>query len=240
MGGPVYTNGISGVVNVGVSPGGNRIAYATSSMLSVVDRVAGMNWTIGSLAATAHPGLRFSADGSLLVYVARVSNTNQVYLYDLENQTNFLVSHSYSSSAGACGASDWPEISADGRFVAYRSAAGNIVFGDTNGLPDVFLYDRLHNSTTLLSVNRFGTSAGDNRSLAPLFSGDSQSLVFESGPPIWRLRTSTAAVICLPTGSEEYLCSMPPWLVGQARARAPGLSGPLSPGESTTCSSRTT
>ena len=52
--------------------------------------------------------------------------------------------------------------------------------GDTNGVPDIFLYDRLTNLTTCLSVNRFGTAAGDNRSLAPVFSGDGQTLVFQS------------------------------------------------------------
>ncbi len=36
-----------------------------------------------------------------------------------------------------------PALSADGRFVAYRSSANNLVTGDTNGTVDVFVHDRL-------------------------------------------------------------------------------------------------
>jgi Tol biopolymer transport system component len=32
-----------------------------------------------------------------------------------------------------------PAISADGRFVAFVSGASNLVAGDTNGLPDIFV-----------------------------------------------------------------------------------------------------
>src|SRR5438045_1531056 len=36
-----------------------------------------------------------------------------------------------------------PSISADGRFVAFYSSANNLVPGDTNGVVDVFVHDRL-------------------------------------------------------------------------------------------------
>ena len=35
-----------------------------------------------------------------------------------------------------------PSISATGRFVAFSSVATNLVSGDTNGVPDVFVHDR--------------------------------------------------------------------------------------------------
>ncbi len=166
----VYSNALSGITNLAISPSGNRVAYATSTTLSALDWVSGTTWTIGDWASNcSHPGFRFSSDGRFLVYVARVSGTNQVFLYDFQYGTNCLVSHGYNSSAGACGSSDWPEISSDGRFVAYRSGACNIVVGDGNGYPDLFLYDRLNDSTTLLSINRFGTAAGDSRSQAAVF-----------------------------------------------------------------------
>jgi hypothetical protein len=43
-----------------------------------------------------------------------------------------------------------PSISADGRFVAFRSASSNLVPGDTNGWTDVFLHDRLASGFTSL------------------------------------------------------------------------------------------
>ena len=164
----------------GISPDGNRIVYAFSGQLYAVDRSANTNWLIGPVASGCHAGLRFSGDGRFLVYAAPVNTTNQVYLYDFLTGINLMVSRNYTSGAAASGVSDSPDITSDGRFVAYRSAAGDIVPGDGNSVPDVFLYDRLSGATTLLSVNRFGNGAGDNRSLAPVFSADAQTLIFES------------------------------------------------------------
>src|SRR5207237_7969836 len=47
----------------------------------------------------------------------------------------------------ADGASFTPAISADGRWVAFASAASTLVAGDTNGTEDVFRYDRLSRTT---------------------------------------------------------------------------------------------
>jgi Tol biopolymer transport system component len=175
----VYSNTPGGQVDLAVSPNGNRIAYrlTASGALFVIDRVTATTWSIGA-ANSVHS--HFSGDGRFLVYAAPSSKTNQVYLYDLQYSTNYLVSHAYNSTAGAYGVSDWPEISSDGRFVAYRSAAPNIVPGDTNGVPDIFLYDRLNATTTLMSVNQYGTAAGSGRSGQPVLSGDGRMLVFLS------------------------------------------------------------
>ena len=130
-------------------------------------------------------GLQFSGDARFLVYSttsAQVAfDTNgiaDVYLYDFVTRSNFLVSQGNPPGA-ASGPSDSPAISNDGRFVAYRSTATNLVAGATNGLPNVFLYDRQTGTTTLLSVNASGM-AGNNRSFAPQFSGDGQTVVFQS------------------------------------------------------------
>ena len=53
--------------------------------------------------------------------------------------------------------------SVDGRFVAFGSAASDLVDPDTNGQPDVFVYDRQLESTTLVSIHSDG-SQGDNES----------------------------------------------------------------------------
>jgi hypothetical protein len=129
--------------------------------------------------------LQFSGDGRFLVYSSPGAlssiDTNgvaDVYLYDFVTQSNFLVSQGNPPGA-ASGPSHSPAISNDGRFVAYRSTATNLVAGATNGLPNVFLYDRQTGATTLLSANASGM-AGNNRSFAPQFSGDGQTVVFQS------------------------------------------------------------
>jgi Tol biopolymer transport system component len=45
-----------------------------------------------------------------------------------------------------------PAISADGRYVAFRSYASNLVAGDTNGATDVFVRDRVAQVTRRVSV----------------------------------------------------------------------------------------
>jgi hypothetical protein len=186
LGQRIYTNSITGPNNVSMSPDGSRLAYATAGELWVTDLAAQTNGLIGAALGTLHPGLRFSSDGRFLVYATTnpvlPSDTNQttdVYLYDFESGTNRLISSSFLTSIAANGPSDSPDISADGRFIAYRGSANDIVPADTNGLPDVFLYDRLLNATRLVSLDESGGTA-NGRSLSPVFSADSHTLVFQS------------------------------------------------------------
>src|SRR5690349_21246252 len=53
-----------------------------------------------------------------------------------------------------------PAISADGRFVAFASAASNLVPGDTNEQTDVFVRDRLAGVTQRVSVGAAGQVNG--------------------------------------------------------------------------------
>ncbi|MFZ0825891.1 MAG: hypothetical protein WAO02_00575 [Verrucomicrobiia bacterium] len=183
----IYTNTTTGtIVSLAISPDGNRIVYSISTALNAVDRSAKTNWTIGLPYAASRAGLQFSGDARFLAYStpsAQVAlDTNgiaDVYVYDFVTQSNFLVSQSNLSGA-ANGPSDSPAISSDGRFVAYRSFVTSLILGVTNSTPNVFLYDRQTGANTLLSANVSGT-VGNNRSFAPQFSGDGQTVVFESG-----------------------------------------------------------
>src|SRR5207249_3327309 len=53
-------------------------------------------------------------------------------------------------------------VSADGRMVAFRSFAANLVPGDTNGQPDVFVRDRVSGTTIRVSVDSAGGEANGN------------------------------------------------------------------------------
>ena len=52
-----------------------------------------------------------------------------------------------------------PSISADGRFVAFYSFAANLVPGDTNNIPDIFVRDLSTNTTTRISVDSAGNQS---------------------------------------------------------------------------------
>jgi Tol biopolymer transport system component len=184
----IETNTLPAVLSslpMSLAPNGTKGAcLAGTSGIYVVDRVARTN----GLIATGYPigsrvGLRFSADARFLTYAAAPSaaGTNQVYLYDFATKSNLLVSARFGTATGGNAASDWPEISADGRFIAYRSFATNLLAVRTsNTVPSLFLYDLLAGSSTLLSASSLTGGPSDNRSLSPVLSADGQTLLFQS------------------------------------------------------------
>src|SRR5215470_6395680 len=78
---------------------------------------------------------------------------------------------------------DGPAISADGRFVAFWSAASNLVDGDTNGSLDVFVHDRQTHLTERVSVDSSGAE-GIGESARPAISADGRFVAFESVAPL--------------------------------------------------------
>jgi Tol biopolymer transport system component len=181
VGGRVLTNTQVTADAIGISPNGFHIAYVSASTLGVIERTPNHSWQAATQVSGARAGLRFSADGRFVVYTGNAGYTNtQAFVFDFVTQTSSIISKgSYLTNANSnC---DLPDISADGRFVVYRSSASNLVASaDTLGLPDLFLYDRSLGTTTRLTSNRFTGGPADNRSLTPAFSGDGHTLVFQS------------------------------------------------------------
>ena len=70
-------------------------------------------------------------------------------------------------------------ISADGRYVAFASDATNLSDGDTNGLRDVFVYDRETGVIARASVSTSGAQ-GNGGSFRPAISADGRYVAFES------------------------------------------------------------
>ena len=82
----------------------------------------------------------------------------------------------------ASGHSSRSAISANGRYVAFSSGASNLVAGDTNGVEDVFVRDRVSGATTRVSVATDGTQAngGTGGSSAPAITADGRYVSFFS------------------------------------------------------------
>ena len=77
------------------------------------------------------------------------------YVRDRVNKTTELVNVSNVAKQGVGWCSD-VSISADGRYVAYSSAARTLVPNDTNKVFDVFVRDRANKKTTRISVSNSG------------------------------------------------------------------------------------
>ena len=70
-------------------------------------------------------------------------------------------------------------LSSDARFVAFHSAANNLIANDTNNKQDVFVYDRNTGKMERVSVSSDGNEA-NHYSLRPSISGDGRFVTFMS------------------------------------------------------------
>ncbi len=73
-----------------------------------------------------------------------------------------------------------PQISSDGRFVAFASLASNLIASDTNGAADIFIRDRLSGTTQLVSANQMGTQGNGARDV-PALDSSGALVAFRSG-----------------------------------------------------------
>jgi hypothetical protein len=143
--------------------------------------------TSGGGAAYSSSNPSISADGRYVVYHSNANDLvtgdangtlSDIFLYDTVNDTTTLISRD-TSGGGADSYSYNATISGDGRYVVYYSYATDLVAGDTNGKYDIFLYDTVNDTTTLVSKDTSGGSA-DNGSYNPTVSVDGRYVVYES------------------------------------------------------------
>ncbi len=136
--------------------------------------------------ASGHPSV--SAHGRYVAFesadshlVGAVTNgLSDVFVHD--NITGTTERTSTTNGGGeANGASAQPSISSDGRFVAFTSAATNLVADGSDGSDatntDVFVKDRRTGDVSLVSVRDDESSIADPAS-SPVISGDGRSVAF--------------------------------------------------------------
>jgi Tol biopolymer transport system component len=155
----IYTNAQASLSSMAISPVGTRLLYHAATTLSAADFSGRTNIVSFSKSAAIQSAQPWSTNGRFFAFVtasnavAGDSNgTNDVYLYDLQNAQFTLVSVNSNHTGSANGPSDWPAVSGDGRFVIYRSFAGDIGTGVANPPPSLFIYDRFTGSNSLVTV----------------------------------------------------------------------------------------
>ena len=127
-----------------------------------------------------------SGDGRYIAFISDANNlvsgdTNEVpdiFVHDRETGTTTRVSVA-ADGTQANRASYYLAIGADGRYIAFSSDADNLVSGDTNEAPDIFIHDRQTGTTTRLSIANDGTEGNDG-SGHPTLSGDGRYVAFTS------------------------------------------------------------
>ena len=127
-----------------------------------------------------------SEDGRWIAFASEATNlvagdsngSADVFLHDRKKGTTTLVSVG-TGGAPANSLSLHTSVSADGRWVAFSSDASNLVAGDTNGFPEVFVRDMKAGVTTRASVDSVGAQ-GNGLSELPKISHDGRWVAFAS------------------------------------------------------------
>ncbi len=138
-----------------------------------------------SLDSTAFNGRKvFSAEGGTLALQAGIGPDAVLQAAISSEQASgqddmALASILSNGTQGNGNGQDAPALSADGRYMAFVSAAMNLVPGDAFGTNDVFLKDFLTGNITRVSTDSAGAAANGHSSL-PYISADGRHVVFES------------------------------------------------------------
>jgi len=166
---------------------------AAALSVAVVDAAAFGQLTVrASLDSSGNEGNGESREPSMAAgarYVAFTSEADNlvpgdgngvadVFVRDLVTGTTEMVSVSNLGTPGN-GASGWPSISRDGRYVAFQSDATNFTPNDFNGARDIFVHDRTLGLTWRVSDNSSGNQ-GNGDSEHPAVSADGRFVAFES------------------------------------------------------------
>ena len=152
----IFAMNVSNITSAAISPTGGHLLYRSGNQLFIYDLAARTNLFSCSTSTPIRSSSQWSNDGRFVVFVTQTNfapgashGTNNVYLCDLQTGTLTLISANASGTGGANGPSDSAMMSGNGRFVAFRSFATDILAGITNS-PGLFLFDRLTGSTSPL------------------------------------------------------------------------------------------
>ena len=101
--------------------------------------------------------MAFTSGASNLV-VNDTNNFTDIFVQNLQTGKNELISKAADGSSSN-NLSYFSAVSADGQFVAFTSAASNLVANDGNSYADAFVRNRKTGKTTRVSVSSEGTEA---------------------------------------------------------------------------------
>ena len=159
-----------------------------TNSLELVSRAATGDQGDADSGLNSSPAL--SAEGNFVAFASEATNlvpgdTNGVADVFLVDRQTDAVTRISTSELGAVedGGSSGPAMSDDARWIAFVSSADNLVAGDGNGHPDVFLLDRSSGDLERISDGAFAlgldkVEIGDG---APSISADGRYLTFGTG-----------------------------------------------------------
>jgi Tol biopolymer transport system component len=147
----------------------------------------------GAQADSWSAGAAISAGGKHVAFVSHASNlvpgshngAAHVYVHEVDTGVTERISVSNDGTQANSDASPVspPSLSADGRYVTFDTPASNLIPFDTNFNADVFVRDRVRQTTERISVTSVGAQAPPphGSSFRSRISPDGRFVVFDSG-----------------------------------------------------------
>jgi hypothetical protein len=161
------------------APATGTVGRAAIQVVSVApDGTAGDGFSTGRLGVSAGGRYVVFASYSSDLVPGDDNGQHDVFVPDVVAGRTVLASVGVDGARGN-GESRGGSISADGRYVAFDSAASNLVPGDDNGSFDVFVRDLWRGRTILASVG-IGGGPADIGAHGPNLSADGRHVVFTS------------------------------------------------------------
>jgi Tol biopolymer transport system component len=188
---PPANNNTSDVFAVAISADGRYVAFSSNHALA--PGAVELQWTeyLHDRQTGSTEVVSIAPDGSIIPSVfsvpASISDDGRyvafesgqdVYVRDRVAGTTAMIATDQFTGGS------WPQLSGNGRYVAFISASPNLVPGDTNDDTDVFVYDLVAHTIERVSVTMNGAEAEslgvDNWSLPPSISDDGRYVAFTS------------------------------------------------------------
>lgn len=183
-----------------------------------------------------------SDDGTLVAFASwatnlvsgDANNAPDIFVRNWRGGQTWLVSGPSSLTVGN-GRSSLPEISGDGRFVAFGSEATNLVrqpIRDSNGFKDIFARDYRADRTYLASVTYLGYGQANDDCLLPSISADGRFVAFHSAATnLVRQGTNSMTQVyvgdCRSSGAQPFAYLVSTTMEGYPRESSamPSISG---------------
>jgi Tol biopolymer transport system component len=167
----------------------------------------------GQQANSASGANSVSADGRYVVFTSRATNLvpgdtdpSGVFIKDAHTGTVTRVNKNAYGEPSNQPAFD-PVMSADGRYVAFRSNADNLIAGDTPNSTDIFVKDVLTGTITRVSEAADGGVPIGYGPFSPSISVDGRYVSFQAGGDIFVRDTHAGTLTRVSTGSHQSALS---------------------------------
>jgi len=190
QGSPQSAEGISSQLSYPLVAGTPVLERVNVSSAGVAANAHGNLYETYTAVSTSGRFVAFSTTASNLV-AGDTNNASDVFLRDRTLGTTTRISLDENGLQAAY-MSRRPVISDNGRYIAF-STYSDLMASDTNGTSeDIYMYDRVTQGLTLVSVNASGVAVGGDQAS---ISSNGRFVVFDSATGVYRFDANTGGVV---------------------------------------------